>query len=225
MLTYSKSTLLNAVETLTSGRPGGTEVDSILFRVEWVMGALNRASAVYNIDTSIIETLQDAKRLLGEVNEDIYYQHQPFKVFSGCKGRPRYEIPHEQLELFLEYRFSLKLMSEMLGISAKTVGRRLKELGLSISDSYSCIIDSELDSIITSILSDFPNCGYKRMSGFLKARGLCLQQSRIREAMRRVDPEGVLIRSLQLTTISRRSYNVHQPLQLLMSATSVVRNH
>ena len=113
MLTYSKSTPLNAVETLTSGRPGGTEVDSILFRVEWVMSALNRASAVYNIDTSIIETLQDAKRLL-EVNEDIYYQYQPFKVFLGCKGRPRYETPHEQLELFLEHRFSQKLMSEML---------------------------------------------------------------------------------------------------------------
>lgn len=214
MLTYAKSTLLNAVDTLTCGRPDGIAVDSILFRVEWVLGALNRASAVYNVDTSVIEALQEAKYLLGEVNEDAYYLNRPLKVFTGCKGRPKYEIPHEQLELFLEYRFSLKKMAEMLGVSAKTVGRRLKELGLSISGSYSCIIDSELDSTVSSILNDFPNCGYKRMTGFLKARGLFLQQSRIREAMRRVDPEGVLIRSFQLTTVSRRSYNVHQPLQL-----------
>ena len=208
--------MLNAVSTLNSGRPDGDTVDSILFRVEWVLGALNKASAVYSIDTSIIETLQEARGLLGEVVEDLYHIpiHHPLKVFSGCKGRPRYEIPHEQLELFLEYGFSLRKMAEMLGVSEKTVGRRLKELGLSISNSFFCIIDAELDSIITSILNDFPNCGYKRMLGFLKARGLCLQQSRVREAMRRVDPEGVLIRSLQLTTVSRRSYNVHQPLQL-----------
>ena len=70
--------------------------------------------------------------MLGDVNEDVYYQHHPLKVFSGYKGRPRYEIPYQQLELFLEYKFSLKMMEQMLGVSVKTVGRRLKELGLSI---------------------------------------------------------------------------------------------
>ena len=49
------------------------------------------------------------------------------------------------------------------------------------------------------------------MSSFLKARRLSLQQNRIREAMRRVDPEGVLIWSLQQTTVSQRSYNVRSP--------------
>ena len=131
LFTYVKSTVLNAVETLTCGRPDDIAVDSTLFRVQWVFSALNRASAVYNIRISVIEALQEAGRLLGDVNEDVYYQHHPLKVFSGYKGRPIYEIPYQQLELFLEYKFSLKMMEQMLGVSVKTVGWRLKELGLS----------------------------------------------------------------------------------------------
>ena len=37
------------------------------------------------------------------------------KVFSGCRGRPSFDIPKEQIELFLEYNFSLPQISEMLG--------------------------------------------------------------------------------------------------------------
>ena len=43
--------------------------------------------------------------------------------------------------------------------------------------------DNQLDDIVTGILKDFPNAGYKRMTGFSLARGIRLQQSRIRSAM------------------------------------------
>ena len=36
------------------------------------------------------------------------------------------------------------------------------------------------------------NTGYRRMTGFLRSRGLRIQQCRIREAMWRVNPAGVL---------------------------------
>ena len=48
----------------------------------------------------------------------------------------------------------MRKMPKTLGVSAKTIGKRLKELGLSISNSFSCIIDAELDSKITNILND-----------------------------------------------------------------------
>ena len=74
--------------------------------------------------------------------------------------------------------------------------------------------DAELDATVNDIIADFPNVGCKRMSGLLLGRGLRIQQSRIRECMRRVNPEGVLLRALELRLIQRRSYYVQGPLSL-----------
>ena len=52
------------------------------------------------------------------------------------------------------------------------------------------------------------------MRGFLRGRGLHIQWSRIQDSMRRVCPEGILMRALQLTTVERRIYNVRSPLSL-----------
>ena len=76
--------------------------------------------------------------------------------------------------------------------------RRLRQYGLSVSASYAVITDEDLDQIVAAIVNDLPNCDYERMTGFLLARGLCVQQERIRESMRPVDLEGVLLRVLQL---------------------------
>jgi len=73
------------------------------------------------------------------------------------------------------------------------VTRKLRQYGLSVSASYAVITDEDLDHIVSAIINDFPNRGCKRMTGFLLARGLRVQQERIRESMRCVDPEGVLL--------------------------------
>ena len=52
------------------------------------------------------------------------------------------------------------------------------------------------------------------MTGFLRSRGIVLQQNRIREAMRRINPEGTLLRALRLRVINRRKYQVASPLAL-----------
>ena len=79
---------------------------------------------------------------------------------------------------------------------------------------YSSISDEHMDTVINTILAEFPETGYKPMTGFLKARGFVLQQNRIRQAMRRVNPEGVCPRVLRLHCINRRSYQVASPLAL-----------
>ena len=66
----------------------------------------------------------------------------------------------------------------------------------------------------TDVLKMFPNCGYRRMRGFLRARGLEVQWGRIEDSMKRVCPEGVLMRCLQLTVLERRIYKVRSPLSL-----------
>ena len=80
--------------------------------------------------------------------------------------------------------------------------------------NYARLSDAELDAKVKDIIADFPNIGCTRMSGLLLGRGLHVQQCRIRGCMRRVNPEGVLLRALALRLIQRRSYYVQGPLSL-----------
>lgn len=52
------------------------------------------------------------------------------------------------------------------------------------------------------------------MAGYLAARGVRIQQRRVGESMRRVDPEGTLLRALELNVVNRRRYSVPSPLGL-----------
>ena len=100
----------------------------------------------------------------------------------------------------------------MLGVSLRTVRRRLSKYGISISAQYSTVSDNQLDDIVAEIQQQFPLCGNRQMLGHLLARGLRVQQIRVREAQRRVDPEGSVMRRLR--TINRRSYSVAAPRNL-----------
>ena len=55
------------------------------------------------------------------------------------------------------------------------------------------VTDGELDDIVRTIHRDFPMCGCKQMNGHLRSRGLRIQQSRIRESLRRTDPERTIV--------------------------------
>ena len=74
---------------------------------------------------------------------------------------------------------------------------------LSIRAEYSLLTDAELDDIVESIHQDFPMCGNRQMQGHLLSRGYWVQQLRIREAQRRVDPDGTVMRRLR--AVNRRA--------------------
>ena len=176
---------------------------------------MTRSACSLQIDNELLQTLIHAANLLGEADKDIYHCYRIGRIFSGERGRPKYNISREQLELYLHYGFSLSKISEMLFVSTKTVSRRIEEFNIK-SMAFSDLSNEDLDTVVSEIMREFPNCASKRMSirmsGFLLARGLRIQQARVREALRRTDPDGVLLRSLQLRTIARRRYNVKSPL-------------
>ena len=124
-------------------------------------------------------------------------------------GRPRFEVLREQLVYLIEHGFSCVQISEMVGVSLRTVRRRMSEYGLSIRQTYSLVEDDELIQLLRSHLENFPTCGYRLADGWLRQKGYRIQESRIREAMRRIDPLGVASR--WLTTIQRRKYTVCGP--------------
>lgn len=126
----------------------------------------------------------------------------------------RFFISKEKLEFLLDMKFTSGEIASMLCVSASTVKRRIREYDTSVRQRYSDISGDELDQIVERIMREFPNSGYKRMTGFLHNAGYRIQQIRIRESMRRVNPDGVLLRALELRTIRRRRYQVSGPLAL-----------
>ena len=136
---------------------------------------------------------------------------------SGLRGRPKYELCDEQLEFLKQCDFKASEMALLLGVSESTIKRRLREIvgnGLAVQAQFAQISDGELDRLVLTQLDSFPNCGYRRMKGLLKSQNYKIQQHRVRECMRRVNPEGVVLRRLELRTVQRRRYHVSGPLAL-----------
>ena len=81
---------------------------------------------------------------------------------------------------------SWKSIAEFLCVSERTLHRRRMEYG--IESTFSEISDSDLDQNIQEILQLTPNSGESYVKGSLKAKGIAVQRSRVRESLRRVDP-------------------------------------
>ena len=83
-----------------------------------------------------------------------------------------------------------------------------------MSQRYSNITDETLESLVEGLMREFPNRGYKRITGLLLNSGHRILQNRIRECMRRVNSEGVLQFVLELRTVRWRRYQISGSLAL-----------
>ena len=190
-------------------------IDSVQYRLDWVYNTVVRYADLHVIDERVVRCIQLAKNCLqvdsGEgCSRFTVVRH----MFNGEKGRPRLQIPLEHLRFLLEKKFKVAEIANLFGTSKRTVKRRMKDFGLSAATTYTQLSDQQLDELIRDIQRDFPNAGCKRVTGLLRARDVYMQQARIRQSMRRVDPEGILLRALELNTIRRRQYSVAGPLSL-----------
>ena len=145
-------------------------------------------------------------------NSNHHLQLQVPLDHTGLVGRPCMLISLEQLSYLIENRFSVPQIAGMLGISIRTVRRRMTEFGLSITAQYSVLSDQELDEIVQMIRQQFPMCENKQMQGHLLSMDYHVQQHRVRDSQRRLDPHGSMLRQLHI--LNRRTYSVPAPLSL-----------
>ncbi|CAG7834148.1 unnamed protein product [Allacma fusca] len=102
-----------------------------------------------------------------------------FKLASSKVGRPRARVPIDAVEELLWMKFSVPKIASIFRISVSTLRNRMKDSNLSVSKSHQRILSLPIKSF-----------------------------SRLREAMRVVDPWGVHERLLQNRAVKRRSYFV-----------------
>ena len=151
------------------------------------------------------------KNLLSCEDSDGSTSYQVGKIFTGMHGRRKFNIQRAHLEFLVEQGFNYPAIAGILGVGLRTIERRHQEYGIQQRSTYSTISNEDLDCILNNILVDFPETGYKRMTGFLR---FLRSQIRIREAIRRVNPAGIMLRALRPHVTHRRSYQVFSPLAL-----------
>uniref|UniRef100_A0A1X7V4S0 Uncharacterized protein n=1 Tax=Amphimedon queenslandica TaxID=400682 RepID=A0A1X7V4S0_AMPQE len=118
-------------------------------------------------------------------------------------------IPSEHLSVLIEHRFTVVQIAEMLGVSVRTIRRRISSYWLSVRESYFTITDNKLDEIVLGIQRNFPTCGNSIMQGYLLAQGHRVQHH-VRDAQHRIDPDGSVLRRLRV--LNGREYSVSGPL-------------
>ena len=116
-----------------------------------------------------IVTLAAMREMVQVVTDSSVTQVQQC-VRVTAMGRPRFDINREQITFLLQNRFTFPQIADMLGVSVRTVRRRMSEISLSVSAHYADITDSDLDSVVADIQHTFPMCGNRQMQGHLLAR-------------------------------------------------------
>lgn len=205
-----RSTQLSIVSYEESKEPG--VLDALVYQVH----RLYRMVLSVSCSTDVLEAIGTSLTLLQDLNNSQTlrsgFGYEPQIVLEGRRGRPKLGIQQDQLEYLLHLGSSCPKIADTLGVSLSTIRRRMNEFGLCVSELYFRITDQDLDLLVSQIKEEFPNCGYRLMHGHLVHRGHRVSQSRIREALHMVDPEGVAIR--WSSAVERRKYSVASPLSL-----------
>lgn len=90
-----------------------------------------------------------------------------YEIRSNVKGRPQIPIGEDTLLCLLRAHFSSSAVASMLGVSPRTIRRRIAQYGMEDETAFCSISDTELDDITQHFINDHPNAGERSYSGFL----------------------------------------------------------
>lgn len=135
----------------------------------------------------------------------VFGSAQPPKYYNHGGGAPKFTIPQSILSNLIDEGFKAKEISTLLGVSERTIYRRLHDFNLKFQE-FSDVSDSVLDEHLITLCNEFPNCGERFLNQILKQQGLVLQRVRLRESLLRVDSDGVKRR--KKNGLHRRVYSV-----------------
>ena len=88
------------------------EIDYIYFTIDRVEHILALCVQVFSVEAEIFSLLSEAKCLIGSELQATAQGFQSDKVFTGNRGRPRYNITRQQVEYFKHYSFNAVQMEE-----------------------------------------------------------------------------------------------------------------
>lgn len=70
---------------------------------------------------------------------------------AGPTGRPKLIVSEQHLRHLIELGLTVPCISKLLGMSTRTVERRMHEFGITVRGTYSHLTDEELDNLVVTI--------------------------------------------------------------------------
>lgn len=169
------------------------------------MNALENA----DLPADVCEAIEELSSLLHQRNNP-----PPFNSvvqIIGPYGRFRLQVTENHLQSLLQLGLPATCVADLLGVSRRTMYRRMQEYNMSVRSLYSTISNDALDAKVRDIKSRLPHAGYQIVKGCLQAAGHRVQWNRLKASMHRVDTEGILTRMSTLGCVVRRKYSVQGP--------------
>ena len=122
--------------------------DYFCAQIDRILHLVARATILWDVPAATAEgiesSLRRAMNLLMSQDKDDSAANAMF-LCSGNRGRPSAYIPIQQLQLYLDYGFSLSMIGQMFGVSSKTVQRRIAQFNLKRT-AFAELSDMELDN-------------------------------------------------------------------------------
>ena len=124
--------IISDIDRLEVTRGPSNDLQPIIGKLDLVQ----RLAVSQDVDEVVAEDVGSAYRKLVETEQSNQVGYQAPLNCGGRQGRPSFEISEEQLQFLLEQGFKVKQISSILGVSSRTVERRMSSFGLSISGRY-----------------------------------------------------------------------------------------
>lgn len=123
-------------------------------------------------------------------------------------GRPPFMIDMERVLYLLSLGFKIIDVAKCFLIHRTTLWRKLRAINIQ-ARKFTEISDQHLVNEIREVYQNHPHCGVSMMHGHLRARGIIVPQSRVRDALRETDPASSVLRWGLMA--QRRKYSVPGP--------------
>ena len=158
------------------GRSLGTRLPSHHLQLELVYREL---VAVELLDEPVSVPLECVRGALALVR-DALESDSPYPGLSGYRaptlhegtsGRPRLTFPGTCWHAYLEIRFTVPQIANILCVSVHTLRRRMSKYVLSVRALYLALTDDQLDNILGEIQAQFPTCGNRHL-----CKAICLHE-------------------------------------------------
>lgn len=176
---------------------------------------LHRFSNVVELPHDVVHALSDLLRLICLLEEEDTCSLASVSAETLDGGQSKIFIAKANLQRLIHMQLPISFIAKLLGVSKRTVFRRMKENGLSVKSLYSQLTDEELDGLVRSVKMRLPHIGYRMMKGELQAMGHRVTWEQVSSSMHRVDSAGILERMAHMGCVARRIYSVKGPHSLV----------
>ena len=120
--------VIHGIEEYENSADPAADLQRVILKLDYAQ----RIAVNINMDDGMIVMIGNAYRMVVQIENNLKRCGAPLRR-SGQRGRPSFDISEEQLSFLLEKGFQIRDISAILGVSCRTVERRMYNFGLSVS--------------------------------------------------------------------------------------------